>query len=245
MKRRPCRHWTGQTLQSGSSIQIPLEDALCSSREAQNKVGREEEQEEEKMTGMGAFILVSAAQPPPVSSWSTGWSAGLHIPRSRSRWWRTWPESEPRDPRRNEMPRRNCWPAHREPPPLCPSRPWPGLCAPYRPPGRSGATAAEKPDLGSDYNPPHSGQRTHWNGSQCRRLGNCTQHTRSQWTLHFLEREAALFRHETWAAEIKWLCCVFPFDYSECQGFSFHTVTFFLSSLDWEGRLASRLWGEE
>lgn len=28
-----------------------------------------------------------------------------HTPRSQSRWRRTWPESETRDPRRNEMPR--------------------------------------------------------------------------------------------------------------------------------------------
>lgn len=37
-------------------------------------------------------------------------------------------------------------------------------------------------------------QQTHWNGSQCRRLDNCSQHTRSQWTLHFLQREAVFFR---------------------------------------------------
>lgn len=29
-----------------------------------------------------------------------------HTPGSQSQWWRTWPESEPRDPRRNEKPRK-------------------------------------------------------------------------------------------------------------------------------------------
>jgi len=132
----------------------------------------------------GDVIRVSSAQPPPVSSWSTGWSAGLHIPRSQSRWWRPWPESEPRDPRRNEMPGQIGWLGRKESPPLRLLLHCLGLWAPYRPPGRSGATAAERLAEGSDYNPPHSGRQTHWNGSQCRRLGNCTQHTRSQWTLH-------------------------------------------------------------
>lgn len=33
-----------------------------------------------------------------------GLSQDGHTPRSQSQWWRTWPESEPREPRRNEMP---------------------------------------------------------------------------------------------------------------------------------------------
>ena len=37
--------------------------------------------------------------------------------------------------------------------------------------------------------------QTHWSGSQCRRLGNCTLHTRSLWTLHCLERQEGLFRN--------------------------------------------------
>jgi len=34
----------------------------------------------------------------------SGCPTWLHTPRSQSRWWRPWPGSEPRDPRRNEMP---------------------------------------------------------------------------------------------------------------------------------------------
>lgn len=55
------------------------------------------------------------------------------------------------------LPGQNGWLGHKESPPLCQLLHCPGLCAPYRPPGRSGATAAERSALGSDYNPPHSG----------------------------------------------------------------------------------------
>lgn len=54
------------------------------------------------------------------------------------------------------LPRQIGWLGRKESPPLCRSLHWPGLCAPYRPPSRSGATAAERRDLGSYYNPPHS-----------------------------------------------------------------------------------------
>lgn len=59
-------------------------------------------------------------------------------------------------------------------------------------------------------------QRTHWNGSQCRRLGNCTQHTRSQWTLRCLEREAVLFRQRHGKQTQHDYVVFFPFYYSEC-----------------------------
>lgn len=69
-------------------------------------------------------------------------------------------------------------------------------------------------------------QQTRWNDSQCQRLGNCTQHTRSQWTLHFLETEALWFRHR-YRKHKYYDNVMFPFDNSKCQGSSFHSLAFF------------------
>lgn len=127
------------------------------------------------------------------------------------------------DSRSGSLPKQICWLGHKWSPLLCWSPHCRGLCTPCRPRGTSEATGTERLDLDNGCNPPRSDlphthalknctgqpwllhiqktkgrcrtyQQTHWNGSQCRRPDNCTQHTRSQWTLHFLQREEVFFR---------------------------------------------------